>query len=104
MAKFTNGPDWTDVEIYLRALDALHGGVTVVAFSAEGIGSTGGLHITIMSTFDALPGSDQARVVETQNKWPCKDCPSIPEHVYNGLYVHDYAIGLAYQQQKWPEA
>jgi hypothetical protein len=103
MGKFTNGPDWTDVEIYLRALDELHGGVTMVTICAAGTGSTGGFSIVITSTFAVVPGSEASPLIESKSEWPCKKCPSLAEHVYDGLYIHDYAIGQAYQQHKWPE-
>jgi len=104
MGKFTNGPDWTDVEIYLRALDVLHGVRTTVTISADGIGGTGGLRVVISSTLPRIEETGAELVVETGRSWPCKSCGGLSEHVYNGLYIHDYAIGEGYQQQKWPPA
>jgi hypothetical protein len=90
------------VQIYLRALDALHGVRTTVTISADGIGSTGGLSVGISSTLPAIAGVTDEVVVTTTSQWPCPHCGDMAEHIYGGLYKHDYGIGQAYQQQKWP--
>jgi hypothetical protein len=98
-AKSSNGPDWTDVEIALRAVDGLHGGITCVTLSCDGIGSTGGLIIHMISTFPAVPGSDGSPDVVSISRWPCKDCATLEGHVLGGIYRHDFNISEAYMQE-----
>lgn len=99
MGKSTSGPDWTDVATFLNALDALHGGKTGVLITVDTQGHNGQLHISITTVMPVLPGSALASEVVTESSWPCPDCPSLAQHMYGGLYKHDFAIGLAYQQR-----
>jgi len=99
VGKFTHsGPDWIDVESLLRAIDTMHGCKTGLLISAQGIGGGTGLRVDIVSTFDALPGSDQFTVAETNSVWPCAVCAEFPGHVLEGLYKHDYEIQRRYEQ------
>jgi len=104
LANFTGGPDWTDIEALLRALDGLHSGRTRLVILAEGAGSTGGLSIEMITEFDALPGGRQFPLVKTVSKYPCRDCATMSDHIFGGLYFHDVAIERAYEQLPLPEA
>jgi len=99
MGKSTNGPDWTDVATFMSALDALHGGKTGVLITAATQAHNGTMHISLITSFDVLPGSPMAQEVVTESDWPCKDCSTLAMHIYGGLYKHDFAIGLVYQQR-----
>lgn len=102
--KSSSGPDWTDVETLIRAVDQGHGGKTGVLISAVGRGASGGLEVMIVTTFDALPGSEQISGVESRSEWPCKDCATLETHIFRGLYQHDYRISEAYRQEILPGA
>lgn len=102
MGKSTNGPDWTDVATFMSALDVLHGGKTGVLITARSQGHNGSLHIAITTVFDVLPGSSMSSDVISESDWPCPDCKDLAAHIYGGLYVHDFAIGQAYQQRFIP--
>lgn len=96
----TPGPDWTDVEAALRAIDGIHLGKTGVLISAEGIGGSGGLRIDIVTSFGAPVGTMAVDSVVSSSLWPCKDCTTLSAHVLGGLYAHDYAIGQAHEQKR----
>ncbi len=100
----TNGPDWTDFENGVRALDAIHSGRTSLTISAVGAGATGGLRLVMITHFDALPGGSQFETVLSESEWPCKNCSSLIMHVMGGLYRHDARIEQAYEQLKLPKA
>lgn len=103
-AKSSNGPDWTDVEMGLRALDAVFGGRTTVTISPEGISSSGGLIIQIATLFENVPGGLEPTLIVSESKWPCKQCATFPGHVLGGIYKQDFNIGEAHQQSRlWPE-
>ena len=99
MGKSTSGPDWTDVATFMSALDALHAGRTGVLITVAGQGHNGSMHIAITTVFATLPGSTMAREVVSESDWPCKECASLEQHLYGGLYAHDFAIGTVYQQR-----
>lgn len=98
-AKSADGPDWTDLEITLRALDGLHGARTTVTVSPDGIGSSGGLLVDICTKFDVLPGGADPPMVHSVSRWPCKDCTTMEAHLLGGLYQHDFNISEVYMQQ-----
>lgn len=99
-----SSPDWTDIEVGLRALDGVHGGKTGILISALGTGATGGLMVEIITSFDVVPGGSSIDTVTSQSEWPCKDCASLEGHLLGGLYAHDFAIGEAYQQRSFIDA
>ena len=103
MGKFTSsGPDWIDVESMLRAIDTLHECKTGILISAQGIGGGTGLGVSLLSSFDALPGSNQVTTVESFSVWPCAICKEFAGHVMEGLYKHDHQIQLAYENKQLP--
>jgi len=103
MENAANGPDWTDVAMYLGALDALHGGRSSVLITTAGKGHNGLLDISIVTTFDVLAGSRMPSEVMTACSWPCAECKTFAAHIYNGLWKHDFAIGQAYQQRDFKD-
>jgi len=92
-------PDWMDVLASLRAVDAIHLGRTMVTFSAQGIGSSGGARITISTHWEVLVGSRERDVVTTEKLWTGHLDGELPAFVLGGIYAHDFAIGEAYQQR-----
>lgn len=105
VGKFTHsGPDWIDVEALLRAIDALHGGKTGLLISAEGIGGGTGLRTEVYTVLELLPGSDQVVEVKTESVWPCGSGATLVNHIFQGLYRHDYEVCQAYRQEKLPAA
>jgi len=104
MGKSTSGPDWMDVMGYLSALDTLHECRTGILLTHRGTGHNGSMHISIISTWDAVPGSAQIAEVVSESEYPCGNCTSVAQHVYSGCYRHDFAIGEAYQQRSFKEA
>lgn len=98
-AKSTNGPDEIDAETMMRALGALHSASVGVVFSPAGIGSTGGVHISAMATFDLLPGSSLPGGVGVDTQWPNGESKTFWGAVYRLLHELDHAIGEVYKQE-----
>lgn len=92
-------PDWMDVQIAIRAIDAIHLGMTMVTILPAGAGSTGGLHVAITTHWEVLPGSEGLSEVITERTVNEHSCEAIPAIVMGGLYAHDFAVGEAYQQR-----
>jgi len=99
MGKSTNGPDWTDVEMMLRSLSALHSGHAGFTVLPAGIGATGGLSVACSMMFDLLPGSSLPEIVSTESKWPCVDHADLAAHVFAGLHVLDFEISKVYKNE-----
>jgi len=101
VGKFTHSsPDWIDVEALMRAIDSLHGGKTGLLLSAEGIGGGTGLKTELFTVFDALPGSSQLTEVKSTSVWPCGSGCGLVDHVFQGLYKHDFEISRSYEQRE----
>jgi hypothetical protein len=98
-AKSTNGPDVTDVESLMRAIGGLHSAHVAVTLSPSGIGSTGGVKLLLTASFDVLPGSSVARMIQAESEWPCAEGHDIWAHIFEGLYQLDFQIGEAYQNE-----
>ncbi len=103
MGKLTsNGPDWVDVMMFVNALDAIHECRTGILITTAGQGHNGSMHIALITNFDVVPGSSLTTTVTSESDFPCKQCATLPAHIYAGLYKHDFAIGEAYQQRHLP--
>jgi hypothetical protein len=97
-AKSTNGPDEVDIETMMRAMGALHSGHVGLMFSPLGTGSTGGVLVQAMMSFDVLPGSSLPAAVVAEGPYPCKECGSFWGHAYSVLHALDCKIGQVYEQ------
>jgi hypothetical protein len=97
--KSTNGPDWTDVEMIMRAISAVHGGHVALVFSPNGTGATGGLDVAASMIFDVLPGSLLPATVATSSVWPCSTHKTLAAHAFDALHRLDFEIGKAYKSE-----
>lgn len=93
----STGPDWTDVEIAMRVLGALHSGRVSVVFSPSGLGGNGGLNTSVRMEFDVLPGSSIPAVVNVDGRFPCPDCKTLEGHIFAGVYRLDHAIAKEFE-------
>lgn len=100
MGKSTDGPDWIDVEMMMRALSALHSGRAGVTVLPVGIGSTGGLSVACSMMFDVLPGSALPPMVSTTSEWPCNSHATFAGHVFAGLHALDFEISKVYKNEE----
>lgn len=98
--KSTNGPDWIDVEMLMRALEGLHSAHVALIVSPAGIGSTGGVEVAASALFDILPGSSLPATVAVHKKWPCKGHATLAGHCFAALHELDYRIGQTYKNEK----
>jgi hypothetical protein len=104
MGKQSNGPDWVDVFMYVRALDVLHGSSTVFTIMYSGPHAISVASVAITSRWPVLPGSQQLAEITTTKGVVTAELSTLAAVVYNGLYTHDFAIGQAYQQRNIQEA
>lgn len=97
-------PDWLDVMASVRAIDAMHSGVTMVTILPVGTGSAITMRVAISTSWEPAPGSPDMPCVITERV--CIDLrgESLPAFVLGGLYAQDYAIGEAYQQRDFRKA
>lgn len=98
-AKSTNGPDWTDVEMMMRAISGLHSGDVALIVSPDGIGSTGGLDVRASIIFSTLPGSSLPPNVQVAKKFPCITHSSLEGLAYSLLFELDFQIGKTYKNE-----
>lgn len=98
-AKSSNGPDWTDIETMMRALEALHGAHVALIVSPAGTGSTGGVDIAASALFERLPGSSLPEGVACHRQWPHDGNATLDGAAYRLLHELDYAISQVYQQE-----
>lgn len=98
--KSTNGPDWTDVEMLMRAMEGLHSAHVAVVFSPAGTGATGGLDVAASCCFDVLPGSSLPESVTVNKGWPCNTHKTLAGHAFATLHELDYAISRVYTNEK----
>ena len=99
MGKSSNGPDWTDVEMMLRAMSSLHSASVGLTFLPDGIGSTGGLSVAAGCTFDVLPGSSIDPFVNVIKRWPCVSHATLAGHCFALLHELDFQIGKMYKNE-----
>lgn len=98
--KSSNGPDWTDVLITMRAIEDCHN-VSVSFTLVPGVfaGPAG------MLTLAARPVSRDASVLGSvilaiSGEWPCKDHKDLVACVYAGLLTIDHGLGSKVWEQK----
>jgi len=97
--KSTNGPDWIDVEMLMRALGGLHSGHVGLIFSPHGTGSSGGLDVAASMLFDVLPGSSIPVHVAVNTTWPCTEHKTLAAHAFNALHELDFEVSKVYQTE-----
>lgn len=97
--KSTNGPDWIDVEMLMRALEGLHSAHVALIVSPAGTGSTGGVVVAASALFDVLPGSALPNGVAVHKEWPCNSHATLAAHCFNALHELDYRIGQTYKNE-----
>lgn len=98
--KSTNGPDWMDVEMLMRAIEAVHGGHVALVFSPRGIGSSGGLDVAASCILDVVPDASVPASVVVDKRWPCNTHKQLAPHAFALLHQLDYAVGEAYKQRR----
>ncbi len=99
MGKFTSGPDWTDVEMMMRALSSLHSGEAGLTILARGAGSSGGISVAASIMFHVLPGSSLPPCVSVVKDWPCTSHAELAPHCFALLHELDYEISKVYNQE-----
>jgi len=97
--KPTNGPDWVDVEMLMRAIGGLHSGHVAIILSPDGIGSSGGVDVAASMLFDVLPGSSLPSAVATHSRWPCVNHKTLASHAFKLLHDLDYEISKVYKNE-----
>lgn len=98
--KSTTGPDWTDVEMLMRSIAAVHSGHVAVIISPAGTGPTGGVDVCASMIFDVLPGSSLPATVQSTAKWPCNSHATLAAHAFDGLHKLDFEIGQVYKNEE----
>lgn len=98
-AKSTNGPDWIDVEMMLRAMSALHSVSVGITLLPRGIGATGGLSVGANCIFDVLPGSSIEPAISLTKDWPCSQHADLASHCFALLHELDFKIGQMYKNE-----
>lgn len=97
--KSTNGPDWIDVEMLMRAIEGLHSGHAAIIVSPVGTGSSGGVDVAASIIFDVLPGSSLPSTVQVHAPWPCSSHKSLAAHAFSVLHDLDYEISKVYKNE-----
>lgn len=104
MGKSTNGPDQTDVETMMRAIEQAHTGRVQLTVSCAGIGPGGGLAVVLSFSLPSVCGREDEDQVLVVNRWPCPLHRDWWACIFEGLYRLDRAIGRQYHQDTLPEA
>jgi len=98
-AKSTNGPDWTDIEMMLRSMSALHTGEVGLTFLPAGTGSSGGLSTAASIMLNVLPGSPIPPCISVVKGWPCTQHRELSAHCFALLHELDYQISKVYRNE-----
>ena len=98
MGKSTNGPDWTDVLMTIRAIEVTHECRVEVVITTASNGHNGGGRVEVRAVFDTLPGSASAARVWVEFHWPSGRGLGLVGSVYRALLELDYKISHEYRQ------
>jgi hypothetical protein len=99
VGKSESGPDWTDVEMMMRAMSSLHSGRVGLTVLPLGIGAGIGLEMGASIMFDVLPGSSLPECVSSVKCWPCNSHAELSAHAFALLHELDYEISKVYNQE-----
>lgn len=99
MVKQSSGPDWTDVEMMMRAIGSLHSGSVGLTILPRGIGAVGGLSVAASIMFNVLPGSQIPECVNSIKDWPCNQHADLASHCFAVLHELDFAISKVYKNE-----
>lgn len=98
-----SGPDWTDLEMMMRALEGVHACDVVLTFSPAGIGSTGGATLTALAHFDAVPGGSLIEPMKVEGHWPEMYGRTIEGLAFDLLWKLDWKISEAWKTKSLAE-
>jgi len=90
--------DWTDLEMFMRALEGCHGGLVHVILTPAGISSSGGVSVTVSHALPCLPGVEADQPTEVTLRYPNSFGKGMIETVYDLLWKLDWRIGERYKQ------
>lgn len=100
MGKYSSsGPDWSDVEMLMRAIGTMHSGHVGLTLLPRGIGATGGLTVGAGIVFNVLPGSAIPAEVGVLGDWPCSAHATFEGHCFALLHQLDFEIGKTYKNE-----
>lgn len=89
------GPDWTDVVMYLSALDKVNGTTSWLDLSAAGSTLDIGWRVFVVSVLPAVYTPEQVHRVVTEVQWPNVDSADFASAIYKALVSHDYEVSKA---------
>lgn len=96
----SNGPDWTDVEMLMRAIGSIHSAHVALVVSPLGSGFDGGVMVVASALFELLPGSALPPAVQVEKAWPCNTHRTLGAHSFALLHELDYAISKVYKNEE----
>jgi hypothetical protein len=96
----SNGPDWTDVEMLMRAMGSLHSAHVALVVSPLGNGLNGGVMVVGSALFELLPGSALPPAVQVEKAWPCNTHKTLATHAFALLHELDFAISRVYKNEE----
>lgn len=88
----SNGPDWIDVEMLMRALQGCHAGDVALVISPAGTGSSGGVCTVASLLSDVLPDGSLPESVTTIATWPCDTHKTLASHCFALLHELDFKV------------
>lgn len=95
----TNGPDWTDVAMLVRAMESYHGASLSLVMLSDGSSASSTLRINVVLSRPALPGT-QAPAVGLTTVWPNRQNRTMEGCVFRLLHELDAKAG----RELWGQA
>lgn len=96
----SNGPDWMDVFMMMKAIEAMHGVVVTVGLAASLHDGAGGFSTIAAMQVDREASVLGSPIVALSAEYPCGTHRDLVHCVFAGLYQLDEELGRKLWEQK----
>lgn len=93
-AKSGNGPDWTDIEVALRAVGTCTPGIVSLTVFPRGAGVNGGLTLALAWSPSLASVDGEQAIVLSESVWPCPEGCTLEGHVFAGIHGLDAKLEM----------
>lgn len=102
-AKSSNGPDWTDIEVALRAVGTLTPGIVSLTVFPRGAGVNGGVTLALAWSPSLASVDGEEQIVLTESVWPCPEGCTFEGHVFAGIVGLDAKLEMLSARGELPK-
>jgi len=97
--KSSNGPDWTDLKLFMSEIEKFHEVLTSVSLTPADGKKSPSLKVVVMSSALSVPTKAGTCIYTTEGEWPGANGRTLEGTVYFLLHQHDAHLS----EERWDQ-